>query len=353
MFPYIFLSTLSGLNSILYRRKSDNLISAFIFIALLFLVTFRGGGFGLGDYDNYRRFYNLVLTWSDVINISVPAEIGFRFFSYIGNTLGFNSQFIIVVMGLLSIIPVFWLIKKKSDYKVLALFFWLPYFLTFNMHTSRTAVAAGFGVLFIFFFYKGKYLLSSLLFFVAFSFHKSAFILLLVFLTLCPLEILFYFAFFLFFTLILVTPLDISILLLNKFGMSSLSSKIIAYRGGYFGYPMPLYDPRILISLLISFFGYKIRYKLTNFEIYYLKVFVIGTLLLISFSEVVIMAWRSSYFFLLNGVIVIPFLAKYYNLMIFKGSNIKMLASLFVVFSYGLYLAWLIYGGEPFILYQG
>ena len=77
-----FLSTLSGLNSILYRRKSDNLISAFIFIALLFLVTFRGGGFGLGDYDNYRRFYNLVLTWSDVINISVPAEIGFRFFLY-------------------------------------------------------------------------------------------------------------------------------------------------------------------------------------------------------------------------------------------------------------------------------
>lgn len=322
-----------------------------MFFILFSLVCLRGNGFGLADYENYRRFYDLVLTWDDVVTTSVPAEIGFRFFSYIGNFLGFNSQFIIVVMGVLSTFPVYYLIRKYSQYKTLSIFFWLPYFLTFNMHTSRTAVAAAFGVLFIHAFLNKKYIKSLAWFLAAFSFHKASFVLLLVFLTLFNAVMLYYMVFAAFLIMFVVKPIDLSVFLLNKVGMDALSNKILAYRGGYFGYSIPLYDPRILVSLIISFWSFRIRNCFSRFEIYCFKIFLIGTLLLIGFSEVVIMAWRSSYYFLLNGVIFIPVLARYYNLRVFKGSKIKMALTLFLILSYGLYLFWLILHGQPYTFY--
>lgn len=80
MYPYIITVLISAFGSFFYRKKYDLLISDFLFIILLSLVSLRGSGFGLADYENYKSFYSLVLTWNDVITTSVPAEIGFRFF---------------------------------------------------------------------------------------------------------------------------------------------------------------------------------------------------------------------------------------------------------------------------------
>ena len=60
------------------------------------------------------------------------------------------------------------------------------------------------------------------------------------------------------------------------------------------------------------------------------------------------MAWRMSYYFVINGVLLVPILAKIYNIKVYKGSGIKMLLSTFIVFCYGIYLIWLIYGGQPY-----
>lgn len=143
-------------------------------------------------------------------------------------------------------------------------------------------------------------------------------------------------------------PLDFAIYFLNKFGMGALSNKVSAYRGGYFGYSISLYDPRIVLCVIISFLGFRIRNNLSAFNSYYLKIFMIGVLVLISFSEVVIMAWRSSYYFLLSGVIVIPFLAKYYNIKVYSKVKLKMSLSVFFILSYGSYLVWLIIRGQPY-----
>ncbi|WP_287797326.1 hypothetical protein, partial [Idiomarina sp.] len=116
---------------------------------------------------------------------------------------------------------------------------------------------------------------------------------------------------------------------------------------------MALYDPRIVLSLFISFLGFRIRRQLSSFEVFYLKIFIVGAVVLVAFSEMVIIAWRGSYYFLLNGVIVVPFVAKYYNVKIFKGSNLKMILSTFVLISYGIYLSWLIYQAEPFKFFVG
>lgn len=351
MFPYLLLSTFSGFGSVLYQRKYDLLISDFIFFILLILVCFRGGGFGLADYDNYKDFYDLVVSWQDVLLESVPAEIGFRFFCFLGNSLGFSSQFIIMIMGVFSTLPVYYFIRKYACYKILAIFFWLPYFYTFNMQTSRTSVAVAFGLIFIFYFFKKKYLWSIFALLMAVSFHTAALILILVFLTLFPVNVLFYFTLSTFLFLIVISPVDLTISILDKIGKSNLSNAIILYRGGEFGYPLALYDPRIIVSLCVSYFGLKIKNTLSSFELYYLKLFIIGSFLLIAFSDVVILAWRFSYFFLICGVVIIPTIARYYNLKVFYELKAKLIFSLFVVFSYGIYQGWLIYNAEPFKFY--
>ena len=351
MIPYFFISISAALSAMLYKRKYNIILSDSIFIFMLAIVCFRGNSFGLADYDNYKIFYDKVITWNDVVTNSVSAEIGFRFFSYVGNVLNFESQFIIVIMGLLSSIPVYSIIRKYSVYKSLALFFWLPYFLTFNMHSSRTAVAAGFGVLFFNSFFNRRYIKTAFYFIAAISFHKAGLILLLVFLTLFNIKLLFLSLLLVSIFVSLFYPLDLVVFVFNKLGLHSYSYQVTSYRGGYFGYSIPIYDPRILISMVFSYLGYRMRPYLDNRELYFLKLFVVGVIVFVAFSEVVIMAWRGSYFFLISGIVVVPFIARYYSLKIFYGSSIKQSLVFFVVFSYGSYLFYLIIKGQPYVLY--
>lgn len=314
---------------------------------------FRGNSFGLDDYDNYKKFYELVSEWSDVITASVPAEIGFRFFSFIGNSLNLEGQFIIALMGLLGIFPILYAIKKYSEYQTLSLFIWLPYFFTMNMHSSRVAVAAGFGLLFLIMFFQRRYLFSLFAISIAIAFHKSAVILVLVLLTILKIEFLFAFLLFSFFILIILNPVALSATMFSLAGLHSISDKVIAYSDGRFGYSMPIYDPRILLNILISITLFGLRKKVDLFTIYLSKLFVVGATIMILFSPSTIIAWRGSYYFLLVGVILIPLIAKDFNLRVARGSNIKMLASLFFILAYGSYILFLMSKGQPFELYTG
>lgn len=70
--------------------------------------------------------------------------------------MGLGEQYIIVAMATLALIPVTYIIYKYSPYKILSLLIWMPYFLAMNMQTSRTSVAAAFGLLFMILYYKKK-----------------------------------------------------------------------------------------------------------------------------------------------------------------------------------------------------
>lgn len=72
----------------------------------------------------------------------------------LGHSLGLGEQYIIVAMATLALIPVTYIIYKYSPYKILSLLIWMPYFLAMNMQTSRTSVAAAFGLLFMILYYK-------------------------------------------------------------------------------------------------------------------------------------------------------------------------------------------------------
>ena len=149
MTPYFTLLFTLAIATLFDGKKIDKILFIILTFVMLLFSAFRVGGVGLGDYDAYLRLYLLTDTFEKVINPEVHAEIGFRFISFLGNFFGFGEQYIIIVMAMLALIPVAYMIYKYSPYKILSLIVWMPYFLTMNMHSSRTSVAASFGLLFI------------------------------------------------------------------------------------------------------------------------------------------------------------------------------------------------------------
>lgn len=159
-------------------------------------------------------------------------------------------------MNFLSIVPVSYVVIKKSVNPFLSAIIFLPVFLQFDMQTSRTATGIGLGLLTIYLACEKKRVKSLLSLILAISFHKSAMILI---------PFLIYLEFDLTNigkSLIVILSLGISIfsklifgLLAKAFsavGLSRLASKIITYTfEGKFAYGMKIYDPRIIFFFLL------------------------------------------------------------------------------------------------------
>lgn len=348
MFPYILLLVAILLMTLFDGKKYDKIIFSLLVVWMFIFAAFRVGGTGTGDYDAYLRLYSLTDTFEKVINPEIHAEIGFRILSFFGNFLGFSGQYIIVVMAFLSIIPVTYVIYKYSPYKILSLLVWMSYFLTMNMHSSRTSVAAAFGLLFLISFAKRN--TSILYFIIACLFHYSSFVLIGVFLAKVRLKRFLRISVLSLIIFLLISPFDLLIRFLDLIGIHRLSGFIQIYlESGDYGYKMPIYDPRILLGILVSLLILNIKNSfIKDFEISFYKIFLIGVLLMMVFSDVTIMAWRTSYYFLLIGVILIPLMAEKYNIKFQSSIGVKRLMSFVFVLIYLLYTTPLIMKAEPY-----
>ncbi|MCS6237817.1 EpsG family protein [Shewanella baltica] len=355
MLPYIFFIIVLLISTIFDKTKFEKLTFLILSLFLLTFSAFRVGGTGLADYDAYLRLYSKIVNWESVIDPTIHAELGFRLLSFIGNAAGFEGQFIIFSMALLAAIPVLWLINKYSYYPIVSLLFWTPYFLTMNMHSSRISVAVSFGLLFIISFYESRKLSSVILFLIAVSFHSSAICLFLVFLTcftyrtllvLIVLALLFGLVF---------NPFFLIANVFSLIGMDHIAWLIKSYISSEdYGYPMKLYDPRIILSLMTTLLIYNIRKSVIHgFDSYIFKVFFVGVFLMIAFSSVTIIAWRLSYFYLVSCVLVIPLICKYYNFRFFNSFGHIRMMSVFYSFVYVLYTLPIILGAQPYRFYFG
>lgn len=350
MTPYFTLLFTLAIATLFDGKKIDKVI----FFALTFFMfvfsALRIGGTGPGDYDAYLRLYSLIDTFEKVINPEVHAEIGFRFLSFFGNYWGFNEQYIIIAMAILALMPVVYVIYKYSPYKILSLIVWMPYFLTMNMHSSRTSVAAAFGLLFISLYYNKKWLFSLLCLAVAVSFHSSALILLCIFLAKLGLKKIIWILFVALSILIFVSPFDLLLNIFNTLGLTKFSDFLLVYLSSEdYGYPMKIYDPRIILGMILCLIILKYqKYILQNYDIYFFKIYILGILMMVTFSSVMIMAWRVSYFLLLVSVLVIPWLAKLLNNIVEKNIGSKRVASFIFTLIYCLYTIPIILQAEPY-----
>ncbi|ADI92700.1 EpsG family protein [Acinetobacter sp. ACIN00229] len=353
MVPYFTLLFAIMFGTLFDGKKIDKIFFFILSLWMLIFSAFRVGGTGTGDYDAYLRLYSATDTFEKVIDPEIHAEIGFRLLSFLGHSLGLGEQYIIVAMATLALIPVTYIIYKYSPYKILSLLIWMPYFLAMNMQTSRTSVAAAFGLLFMILYYKKRWLAALLALVIAASFHSSALILVLVFLARVSLKKLFYATIIAFAMLVFVSPFQILLKIFEILHLTRLSDFLLSYLASDdYGYPMAIYDPRIILAMGVVFLIFKCQQHIPKyFDMYYCKLYIIGALLMVIFSHVVIMAWRVSYLFLLISVVTIPWLAKVYNLLIEKNMGSKRVMSSVFIFLYFLYTASLILKAQPYAFF--
>lgn len=323
----------------------------FFFSFFIFLImSLRGTGTGLADYDAYIRIYSSIIDWHDVLNPVSHVEIGFRIVAFIGNSMNLGGQYIIVVMAVLSFFPIAVMIKKYSPYKMLSILVWFPYILSMNMQTSRLSVAVGFGVLFFIFYYRKLKLPSLLSFLLAVSFHTTLFLLLFAFITrlkVSTLAIVYY--------VLLIASLffNFSALpanFLSLLGFDLLSVKLFSYiNSEHYGYPMKIYDPRIIISFVMITLILLVKNKVTyQFHNYIFKIFIIGGVLLVAFMDVTILAWRLSYIFLVIGVVVVPVVARYLVVYLPTSEKVFYLALPVMYMGLGFIIAFV---AQPFVFF--
>ena len=350
LLPYIVILFSIVLLTCIDKKHYDSYVFFIVCFILLIFSSFRYGGFGTGDYFNYLQFSRMVVLFDNVVNQNIPAEIGFRFIAYMSNYLYLPVNSVIVLMGILSLIPVLYIIYKYSQYKILSLLILLPYFFTMNMQSSRTSVAAGMGLLFIMFCYEKKYMKASLSFLLALSFHELSGALVFISLTILPIYILLILFFFIALFVALFNPISFIAKAISISGFSAVSNKIISYQQSeIFGHALKLYDPRaILTFLVILLFAINVKNMNQSINVFLGKVFIIGGIVMFLFSPLVIISWRVSYLFLLSGIIFIPNICFMYNMQIYSQLKVKRVMNTFFCFIYVVYCLGLIFKAQEY-----
>ena len=230
-------------------------------IYIFFIVCFRGTNTGDGDYGAYLRIYSLFDSWFAVLDpLTSHVEYGFRLISYLGNYFNFDGQFIFIVMGVLSLIPIYYIIKRYSPYLSLSLLLFVPSLFVFNMQASRVSVSVAIMLLAFYLIFEKKYIKSIILFIISLLFHASSVISLAIILVKLNIQKLFFLFLIMLFIGITFPPIPLIINFVNLIGLDFFSYKLSVYfSSDNYGYPMRLYDPRFLFMTSIIIFMSLIR----------------------------------------------------------------------------------------------
>ncbi|RHV63540.1 EpsG family protein [Clostridiaceae bacterium OM02-2AC] len=335
--PYFLICIMSIL---VYKKKMKR--NTFLIISLIILFLFAGlRGNGKGDYYAYIWAGKQITHITDIFNYRFPMEIGFRILALLQNALKLTPQGIIIFMALLSTTLIYLIIKKSKNY-LISLIIFLPYFLQFDMHASRTAIAACLASLSIYSYTKKAYKKTILLFILAMSFHRSAIVVLIYpvldFINRKLNEKKYNIIIFmssLFFLVISVR--DILFSLANLFPSFKLFNQLLSYLSSdKYGYALKIYDPRIILAFLVFILlAIWLPEKNKNNRILYIS--SSASLLLISILHFnTFLALRLSYFFAIYSIISIPEVIKY---QLSTNRNLGKLLTMGCVFIFFLYFA--------------
>lgn len=348
--PYLYCYIL--LCSLYIISKKELFVVAYL--VLFLFCALRGDG--SGDYFIYKEYSKAITSWQSVLDFDFPMEIGYRVISYAVNIFNLDSQFVIIGMAFLSVTTFSFIIFKFSKSVFCACAIYYFYFMQFDMHASRTAIAGAFGLISLLYFNKGEKIISLLFFIASICFHKTAIILLFVILTLVP-------QVFLYLTLLLVCFLQITvgftsiiIFLLSLLPSDSyFYSKMMVYLSSTdFSYPMRIYDPRFLFPLLlITILTICLNQVRDNDNIFYLKIVTIGTILMVTFFDYTIIGLRLSYFFNIVLIILVPNIAFYFDQKILTSTSSNRLLETTTIICYGALVIVFAFGSDrvPYKLY--
>lgn len=317
MIPYFIFLSVVLLTLYLYKKTKNEIYFKSTFVIIFLFVAFRGNG--SGDYFTYLEYSNNINSISDVLNSSFPMEIGFRLISYIKNIIRFPDQFVIVVMAFISIYLTYYFVEKFSSNKILSTIIFLPLLLQFDMHATRSAIAASAGCLTLFYSFEKKYKLSFSFFFIGLCFHRSILIL--------TLFMIIKFFFYVFddkkyiliscFLVIISVFISLKQLILGLSHINFFKSNIIIIKlseyflRDTFSYSINLFDPRVILlvcililSLLCIYYSDTCNRQLRFFS----YILLTNALITLLFKDSTFLAYRLNSFFDRNIIVILPFL---------------------------------------------
>ncbi|QQT53187.1 EpsG family protein [Sphingobacterium multivorum] len=169
----ILLWLISGLNLLLYKRKSAFLL-IISFLVLLLYAGFRGENVGT-DTPQYYNHFLYVRAGVDLVT-----EPLWKFL--LQSVVFFKGDFhtVLLISSSITLLPIFFVIFRLSPYPLLSIFFYVAlyyYFYSFNI--IRQSIALSFGLLSIYFYFEKKSFLFIISVIIAVMFHYSAVIIMI------------------------------------------------------------------------------------------------------------------------------------------------------------------------------
>lgn len=365
MYPYIliffYLISIFIFNNYIDKNQSKLLNIIFSsntgFLILFLFAALRGNG--NGDYFTYIDAVKSVKSLTYIVEFANERfEIGFIALAYLSNSLHLPAQFLLIFMNFISFSCVYYFVKKHSKNISLSLLLFFSFVLLFDMHHSRSAIAMSAGLVFFDALREKKYVKSLLLFLLAFSFHRSALVLLILmpialypnwypcldkifcfskryFIIILGLLILFHF----------YTPINLFTFFLNNPLTMTLAEKIERYLiNDRWSYPFKLYDPRFLLLIYLFYYGMHKRIKDSQLLTTLMVILLIAIFSIVIFSTSTILTMRIYNFYNLFSIVLFANLYKMENITLAKNNFIAKAASFLINHSDSLILfVYLIY----------
>lgn len=163
MFALLFLFSRSK------RKRNDRLFKLGLLLVIV-LTCLRSPKIGIDTSGGYYDYYQWILAGTHLGWV----EPGWEIINRISIFLGLEYQGAIAIAGLLTLLPVGYVISRKCENKCLALaLYYGMYFPLYSYNIMRQMIAVSFALLSMLFFIEKKYIKSILFLVLGFFFHKS------------------------------------------------------------------------------------------------------------------------------------------------------------------------------------
>lgn len=321
MIPYYLLVIYVLLIVILYKSKiieHDNVKFLLIMIPLFMFAILRGNG--KGDYFAYIDRGEKIKEVADIFDsMKTGMEPGYGFVAYLVYHLGLPRQFVIVLMNAVSMWLMSKYIKNCSVNWGLSVLLYLPLYFQFDMHAVRTGVSIAICA-YAYRYIKERSLIKYVIcVLIASLFHSIAIISLAAYF-LYELKIKMETGLLvLFIELALIRLLNINYYvgyLLKLLRLEYLGNKLISYtvdKVDLYGYPMPLYDPRIWIGIGVFFLASNYIHDKTKEKQFFINGTFMYAFIMILLSNTTFFAYRVSAFYYIYLVVTVPMLISEYQ----------------------------------------
>lgn len=297
-------------------------------------------GNGKGDYFNYISRGQYLYNWSDVFHRNIGMEIGYKIVSYVIKILRLPRQSVIIVFNFISALCLYDFIKRYSTHWTMSVLLYLPIFFQFEMHAARTGVAISIVFWGMKYIEDRKFIKYCIVVIIASSFHTTAIVALILYWlykvklkTSISIIIL---TFDLLFSMFIGLDRVVSIIL-SSLHLNSILTKYLAYSSSVdYGYSMKIYDPRILIGVIVylvccSFIKDELPYERFSLNSIYIYVF-----LMIAFSNHTFLAYRISIYFYYPIIALLPKLISDNRMIFGDNKKAKVLIFYVVLFSFSM-----------------